>query len=285
MASVVHPLETRNIEIELTPELRELLTNQDAIKDEMKYNVSAMPYKKYKNVESNITKQLLKQLFNTHPGFDRIKETLIIATFRTSLTTDSGLNGETRFHTDNILFPDEKDSNLIITWGVGTEAATIDLSELVRRINNDASEIFGVFDTLRGFKDKIFTQPLKTIEEYNLIDVTTETDQFKKIVKQKYDELITERGELNLNILSSKAPNKDENITALIMAGKEVYHRRIPTTGPPKYRYVLNIYFNRADLDNKPDSEHYELQGGRGKRLSTRKKRTKRTKRKQNKTR
>ena len=57
MASVVHPLETRNIEIELTPELRELLTNQDAIKDEMKYNVSAMPYKKYKNVESNITKK------------------------------------------------------------------------------------------------------------------------------------------------------------------------------------------------------------------------------------
>ena len=73
--------------------------------------------------------------------------------------------------------------------------------------------------------------------------------QFKKIVKQKYDELIKERGELNLNILSSKAPNKDGNITALIMAGKEVYHRRIPTTGPAMYRYVLNIYFNKEDLE------------------------------------
>jgi len=286
MASVVHPLETRNIEIELTPELRELLTNQEEIANEMKYNVSAMPYKTYKNtVNSNITNQILEQLFITHPVFDRIQKTLIIATFRTSLTTPSGLNGETRFHTDNILFPDTKDSNLIITWGVGTEAATIDLSELVRRINEDASEIVGVFDRLREFKDKILTEPLKTIEEYNLIDVTTETDQFKKIVKRKYDELIKERGELNLNILSSKAPNKDGNITALIMAGKEVYHRRIPTTGPAMYRYVLNIYFNRDDLDNKPDSEHYALQGGRGNRLSTRKKRTKRTKRKQNKTR
>ena len=107
MASATHPpnmKETRTIEIDLTKELQDRLNNQSEIQSEMKYNVTEIPYNKYietmKLIEggnTNITNQLLKQLFETHPEFYGIKDTLILSTFRTSLTTDSGLNGETNF--------------------------------------------------------------------------------------------------------------------------------------------------------------------------------------------
>ena len=278
--------ETRTIEIELTPELRDRLNDQTQIQEEMKYNVSAMLYSTYiatmtkiEGGSSNITNQLLQQLFNTHPEFDIIKETLILATFRTSLTTDGGLNGETNFHRDNILFPNEKDSNLIITWGLGTEAATIDLTRLIEavRVNNIIRAKYLL--SFQLFKDSILETSLENrlqiIETYKLINLETERDPFKKIVKECYDKL--EHDELNMGIMSSSSPNASGNITALIMSGKEVYHRRITTpeiTTTPIYRYVLNIYFNAADL------QPVKTPGGKQKRHSIRKKRKTRRNRK-----
>jgi hypothetical protein len=283
--------ETRTIEIELTSELRDILNDQNQIQAEMKYNVSEIPYNKYieamtkiEGGDSNITNKLLRQLFSTHPEFDKIKETLILATFRTTLTTDNGLNGETNFHTDNLLFPGEKDSNLIITWGLGTEAASIDLTRLIEDVrqkvmvlvfndNNTSIDIKSFFTFKSNILEKTLDERNRVIEEYKSINLATETDSFKKIVKEVYDKLIQEREELNLNILSSSSPNASGNITALIMSGKEVYHRRITTPeiqATPIYRYVLNIFFNASDL------QPVKTPGGKKKRQSTRKKRTKR---------
>jgi hypothetical protein len=284
MASATHPpnmKETRTIEIELTPELRTRLNDQAQIQSEMKYNVTEIPYHKYSETmkliedgNTNITNQLLRQLFKTHPEFDQIKDTLILSTFRTSLTTDSGLNGETNFHRDNILFPNEKDSNLIITWGLGTEAATIDLTQLVEGVRQKMNtHINADWDNFLLFKKNMLAEPLKTIESYNAL---TE-DPFKIIVKEVYDTVIREREKLNLNILSSSSPNASGNITALIISGKEAYHRRITTEeikAKPVYRYVLNIYFNAADL------QPVKTPGGKKKRGSTQKKRTTRRHRK-----
>ena len=136
-----HIRETRTLEIKLKPILRKILNIQDRIKDEIQYNVKEMPYKEYiekmkgmTGGSTNITTKLLDQLFSAYPEFDRIKESIVLSTHRTMLTTDSGLEGETFFHTDGVFFPTGKDSNLIITWGLGTESATIDLSHLIEGV-------------------------------------------------------------------------------------------------------------------------------------------------------
>lgn len=288
MASATHPpnmKETRTIEIALTPDLRTRLNNQSEIQSEMQYNVTEIPYNKYietmKLIEggnTNITNQLLEELFKTHPEFAGIKDTLILSTFRTSLTTDSGLNGETNFHRDNILFPNEKDSNLIITWGLGTEAATIDLTQLVEGVRQKIIIESNIdWDSFFTFQENMLAQPLETIEPYKSIDLSIERDLFKKKVKETYDTIIKGREKLNLDILSSSSPNDSGNITALIISGKEAYHRRITTEeikAKPVYRYVLNIYFNAADL------QPVKTPGGKKKRGSTQKKRTNRRHRK-----
>ena len=252
-----HIRETRTIEIELKPILRKILNIQDRIKDEIQYNVKEMPYKEYiekMKGSTNITTKLLDQLFSTYPEFDRIKESIVLSTHRTMLTTDSGLEGETFFHTDGFFFPTGKDSNLIITWGLGTESATIDLSHLIEGVRGQVRKNFQNtrnLDLFVTFREEILVKPLETIKKYKSIDITKETDVFNKIVKQEYDKLVAERGKLYLDILSSKAPNESQNITALIMAGKEAYHRRITTEEiqkNPIYRYSLNIYFNAEDL-------------------------------------
>ena len=256
-----HIRETRTIEIELKPILRKILNIQDRIKDEIQYNVKEMPYTPYiekmkgmTGGSTNITTKLLDQLFSAYPEFDRIKESIVLSTHRTMLTTDSGLEGETFFHTDGVFFPTGKDSNLIITWGLGTESATIDLSHLIEGVRGQVRKNFQNtrnLDLFATFREEMLVTPLKTIEKYKSIHITKETDEFNKIVKEEYDKLVAERGELYLGILSSKAPNESQNITALIMAGKEAYHRRITTEEiqkKPIYRYSLNIYFNAEDL-------------------------------------
>ena len=256
-----HIRETRTIEIELKPILRKILNIQDRIKDEIQYNVKEMPYTPYiekmkgmPGGSTNITTRLLDQLFSEYPEFDRIKESIVLSTHRTMLTTDSGLEGETFFHTDGFFFPTGKDSNLIITWGLGTESATIDLSHLIEGVRGQVRKNFQNtrnLDLFATFREKMLVKPLETIEKYKSIDITKETNEFNKIVKQEYDKLVAERGKLNLDILSSKAPNESQNITALIMAGKEAFHRRITTEEiqkKPIYRYSLNIYFNAEDL-------------------------------------
>ena len=285
MASATHPpnmKETRTIEIDLTKELQDRLNNQSEIQSEMKYNVTEIPYNEYiermklmDGGNTNITNQLLKQLFETHPEFDRIKDTLILSTFRTSLTTDSGLNGETFFHRDNILFPNEKDSYLIITWGLGTQAATIDLTQLVEGVRQKIiKEKNTDWESFFTFKRRMLADPSKTIRPYKSIDAS---NPFNKIVKETYDTIIGGREKLNLDILISSSPNVYGNITALIISGKEAYHRRITTEkirAKPIYRYVLNIYFNAEDL------QPVKTPGGKKKRGSTQKKRTNRRHRK-----
>jgi hypothetical protein len=187
------------------------------------------------------------------------------------------------------LFPDDKDSNLIITWGLGTEAASIELTRLVEDVRqktlklvfNNSNEKKIDINSFFEFKDNILEKTLeernKVIEEYKSIHLETEIDPFKKLVKEIYDKLIQEYGEINTNMFSSSSPNSSGNITALIMPGKEAYHRRITTPeiqAKPIYRYVLNIYFNAADL------QPVKTQGGKKKIHSTRKKRRNRRNRK-----
>jgi hypothetical protein len=54
----------------------------------------------------------------------------------------------------------------------------------------------------------------------------------------------------NISIKRSESPDKDGNINCLIMSGEHVYHRREPTPDEMLgvYRYVLNIYYDSADL-------------------------------------
>ena len=297
MASIIAPphiTETRILELKLKPIFRKLLNNenekgkketQELICNEIKYNITDKPYTEYiklmkdklnaekdefgRGKSANITSRILYLLFDTYPEFERIKESLVLSTRRTAITTDSGLEGETAFHRDDIYFPKGKDSNLIITWGVGTEAATIDLSHLITRVKNHIITKFEnerMYHTyIEKFKEAVLIKPSKTIDNI-LINATQKPDFFNKIVKEEYDKLVAERGKLYLDILSSESPNKEGNITALIMDGKEVYHRRKskdpdqyqypdPDPDPKKcakpnkiYRYSLNIYFNAEDL-------------------------------------
>jgi len=217
---VENPLETRTIEIVLNDKIRDVLNNQEKIIYETQYNVSMMKYKHYiteykkslsrelyDNFENNITNTLLRLLFQQHPFFEKKKNEIIISTFRTALMTQGGLNGEVRFHMDNMLFPQENNMNCCISWGgVGTQAHTIQKS----REYNEKREL------------------LVENREYHL-------------VREFSDEFLGD------GYISSAGPDVNQNITALLVCGKEVMHRREPAPEymyeTPHYRYMLNVYY------------------------------------------
>lgn len=284
--------ETIPIIININNELRDILNNQDSIKNEMIFNVEEKKYKDYlvyiKTVKNNnakycITENILKLLFEQYPDLDKIKDSLIISTFRTSLTTTTGLNGETNLHLDNMLFPGEKNRNIIITWGLGTEALPLNLSKLRSTIydtllvkyfskndtNIDNDKLYNYYQT---FIHNLFDKPnvtlekiinndfiktfSKNIDKYNTninnTKIETEAQILNEIIHNKIIENKIKSTTDNI-IFKSEGPNKDGNITALIMTGKKVYHRRITTkeiNKTPIYRYVLNIYYNSKDLNN-----------------------------------
>lgn len=222
--------ETINLQLVLTTELRKLLNNQHAIQLESKIGVKEMPFFEYEEMMSLtiVTKHIFQLLFDQYPQFEKIKNKLIVSTFRTGLIGPYGLNGEINYHSDNILFPNNCNRNLIITWGPGTEA-------------------LGLSDSIKWtmMRDKLMEKmwSIKNIDEQdhfaqmqeNLIDVE------KYILDNK------------LNVFKSSSPDINGNINALIMSGKKVLHRREPVDEAvinKVYRYVLNIYFNSNDLSN-----------------------------------
>ncbi len=232
--------DTINLNITLTSVLRELLNNQEAIEFESQFNCTQLKFAEYEaNIlpKTIITKQLINLLFTQYPIFEKNKTKLTISTFRTTKITDSGLNGETGFHRDNILFPDDCDRNLIITWcsgsiSCGTEAISIQDTETYLAIREKfAYERYHMHIENKYHSIKLSDEDLLYFND-NILNI------------QKY---VTDR---KLKVHKSSSPNKHGNITALIMSGKSVLHRREPCLpeSSGKYRYVLNIYYKSSDL-------------------------------------
>lgn len=222
--------ETINIQLRLTEELRTLLNNQETIKYESTLGCTQVPFYTYENnimSETIITKRIFELLFQQYNQFQKIKDKLIVSTFRTTIIGPYGLNGETGFHRDNILFPGDCNRNLIITWGPGTEALCLDDSIKWSALRDE------IIDEMWAIKDMKEQNDFSNYVQENILDVE------KYIAKN------------NLKVIKSESPNADGNITALIMSGTKVLHRRAPCDEAiidKKYRYVLNIYFNSEDL-------------------------------------
>lgn len=286
---ISNTLDTQTIEIELTDELRSLLKDQEKIREEMKFNVTELPYLEFVSYVNGqqlpepstcITLLLFEQLFEQYPELARIKEKIVISTFRTSFTSDSGLNGETNMHMDNMLFPGDKDRNLLVTWGLGTEASTIKNSIFIEALRNKILDLYytdglDLFDNFSDFNKSFFDHPDKSIDELFAID--TYDESFKKIVKGLVETYPLDEP----RILKSVAPNKNDNITALIISGKEVYHRRETIVGQaPSYRYALNIYFDSKEILVMGGRKNGGRKNGRKSKKSATKKNKKKTNRK-----
>jgi hypothetical protein len=278
--SITNSLDTQTIEIKLNDEIRSLLNDQKKIQEETKFNVDQLPYQDFisfvnkilkDNGESTcITLLILEQLFQQYPELGSIKDTIVISTFRTSFTNDQGgLNGETNMHLDNILFPGNKNRNLIITWGLGTEASTINNSIFIEKLREACLPFFSIHDEFIQFNKDFFDYPERSIDE--ILSSPVYTDTFKDLVNKTHEQYPLDEP----RILQSSAPNVNGNITALIISGKEVYHRRQTITGlEPSWRYVLNVYFNSQDIDPPPPPPDIQV---------TSKKRSKRRSKKQSK--
>lgn len=225
------------IELKLDDDFRKDLNNQANIQNEMRFNVVEVPFKEYmKNEHTStapITTKILKLLFEQYPEYKALSEKkegdgLIISTFRTTVLTPSGINGESNWHTDNILFPRRKNRNLLITWGPGTEALSYEDS---RKYNLDYEEYRNIAKTAKTQEDII-----KYGEMY-----------FDEFEPEKYVE------NRKLKIYKSESPNAEGNITALIITGTDVLHRRAPADQKnigTLFRYALNIYYDSNDLIN-----------------------------------
>ncbi len=232
--------DTINIDITLPSDLRDLLNNQKNIEYESQFNCTEVNFAEYEATimgKTMITKQIINLLFSQHPVFERNKNKLCISTFRTGKITESGLNGEAGFHRDNILFPNKCDRNLIITWcsdtiSCGTEALDIKDTERYLAIKEKYSH-----DKYHLYIDEAYHKIKLSAE-----DLLYYNDDILNI--QKY---VSDR---RLKVYKSSSPNAQGNITALIMSGKSVMHRREPVFSDAigKYRYVLNIYYNSCDF-------------------------------------
>jgi hypothetical protein len=272
--------ETEIIEIKLDEDSRKKLNTQALIEEESKYPIKEMDYTKFietfqDETKLNLTKMLLDKLFQNHNDFKKIKNKLLISTFRTIYTDKaSGIGGETFPHIDNLDFPGHKDSNLLITWGLGTQAATLKTTDFLTKTMNILLEeaeksgdytktdlfsdlLFSMFDNPVFFEDESDTVRHREELIHLIANIPNKQDEsllddFKKIVLMKYDEIL---GSISTKkFMESKAPNNTNNISAIIISGKYVYHRRSPPKegASPSWRYALNIYFNRNDLHLPP---------------------------------
>jgi hypothetical protein len=196
-------------ELTITDELREMLNNQDELHKECTNKIDFMPYHRYTTIckeENSITTQFLNLLFSQHTFFNDMKDDLIITTSKSGIMTTNGLNGEGNWHKDNILFPNEKQNNLIITWnGNGTSC----LSE----------------------EDTKWITDIQT--EFILSD-RTDYDNYPKI------------DDIDLKYITSHYSVDSNHMKLLSTKGKEIFHRRNPLNESDigKLRYVLNIYYN-----------------------------------------
>lgn len=251
--------ETILVDIQLTPEIKTLLEDQNSIQAEMLLNVTEMSYPDYvQYLDKNrgrdvqfITEKILEQLFSTYPDLDQIKNQLFISTFRTVLLSPYGLNGETNLHKDNIYFPFSTDRNLLISWGLGTEAATLTTSKFLDKIRytvyekaakaNDYSIADGDY---KLFQQAFFENPDEEIAKI-MNNGSKYNPEFVNIVKEALEAFPDMENNHVEKVIRSLGPNKSGNISAICLSGKDVYHKRTAASEStdPFYRYVLNIYF------------------------------------------
>lgn len=195
-------------DLTITDELRERLNNQDELNIEYSRRFNFMTYDEYiekEYPENSITTIFLELLFTQQPFFENIKHDLIITTLKSSIMTEQGLNGESNWHKDNILFPNNKTNNLIISWnGNGTSCLPKAESDNITRLANDF--IKQQRDDYENFPTP-YTYPIHPINSY-----------YSKVSNE-------------MKILS--------------MNGKTIFHRRNPLYDIDigYIRYVLNIYY------------------------------------------
>jgi hypothetical protein len=195
-------------DLTITDELRERLNNQDELLVEYNKKFDFIQYDEYvmgKCVENSITDTFIKLLFEQHPFFEFIKNELISTTSKSSIMTTHGLNGEGNWHKDNILFPREKENNLIISWnGNGTSCLSKTESDTITLLANDF-----IIQQRVDYKNypSPHTYPIHPINSYY-----------------------------------SKNSNE---MKILSMNGKTIFHRRNPLYDSDigDIRYVLNIYY------------------------------------------
>ena len=195
-------------DLTITDELRERLNNQDELLVEYNRRFGFLYYDKYmKNeyVENSITSIFINLIFEQHPFFENIKNELIITTSKTSIMTHYGNNGEGNWHKDNILFPEEKTNNLIISWnGNGTSCLPQEESDDITML---ANEFLKQQRTDYNNYPSPYTYPIHPITSFH-----------------------------------SKTSNE---MKILSMNGKTIFHKRNPLsdTDINDIRYVLNIYY------------------------------------------
>jgi hypothetical protein len=195
-------------DLTITDELRERLNNQDELLVEYNRKFGFVRYDEYLekiHIENSITSIFIELLFQQHPFFENIKNDLIVTTSKSSIMSHNGLNGEGNWHKDNILFPTEKENNLIISWnGNGTSCLTKGESDNITLLANDF--IKKQRTDYHNYPTP-YTYPIHPLTSY----YSTDSNEMK--------------------ILS--------------MNGKQIFHRRNPLdeTDINTIRYVLNIYY------------------------------------------
>ncbi len=253
--------ETILVDIQLTEEIKALLNDQNSIQSEMSLNVTEMSYPDYvtfldHNRERDcpfITEKILEQLFSTYPELDKIKDQLVISTFRTVLLSQYGLNGEINLHKDNIDFPLSTDRNLLISWGLGTEAATLTASKFLDKIRDTVCEKaaktnnYTIFDSdYKPFQQAFFENPDGEIVKIINKSRTYEQPDFASILEETLEEFTDMENKDVEKVIRSLGPNESGNISAICLSGRDVWHKRMAASenAKPFFRYVLNIYFS-----------------------------------------
>lgn len=195
-------------DLTITDELRERLNNQEELLVEYNKKFGFISYKQYmerNDIETSITTEFLNIFFSQHTFLDDIKDEIIITTSKSSVMTTYGLSGEGNWHIDNILFPIEKENNLIISWnGTGTSCLPQEESDNIFRLKDDF-----IRENRTDYHNlpSPYTYPIHPIESHYSVDSN------------------------EMKILSMK--------------GKTVFHRRNPLNDDDigAIRYVLNIYY------------------------------------------
>jgi hypothetical protein len=261
--------ETILVDIQLTEEIKALLHDQNSIQSEMSLNVTEMSYPDYAaflddNRERDfpfITEKILEQLFSTYTELDKIKNQLFISTFRTVLLSQHGLNGETSLHKDNIYFPFSTDRNLLISWGLGTEAATLTTSKFLDKIRYTVYEKAAKANdyTIADRDYKLFQQAFFENPDEEIAKIMNNYPRYKPEFVSIVEEALEVFPDMKYNgekVIRSLGPNESGNISAICLSGRDVYHKRTAASEntEPFFRYVLNIYFSSNQQHTGTDS-------------------------------
>lgn len=340
--NILNTLDTTKITIPLDDRMRtETLSQENIKKEKTDYNFKNVLYSSIKEHPNSITFQILQKLFNDTDEVGKILKTLseqdklLITTNRTVEIKKEGIDGEVNMHLDTNAFPDGKNRNIIIPWGLGTESYNLKLSNffqyakenMIKYVTDKSkydfrknqltdSSILRLENRIKNIDYHLFEQLIDTfvkkihdpseLKKYIKLHIPTnishnksrksnsrinikpnriftyiysKTSSRKKVVfnytQNLFNSIIInayKKYKLNdndYNMLHSEAPDKDGNITALIMTGNNVFHRRMSeeesiherwktlfelsnksskSVKPGRWRYLLNIYYNTDDF-------------------------------------